>query len=93
MTSAPFYNFPYTVGFLFSNGVYARAEAEGPAFKDSYIGLLRDTGRMTTEQLARTHLGEDLTRPDFWAAAVDRVLADVDEFVRIAEAQGSRVAE
>lgn len=90
LTYAPFYNFPYTVGFLFSNGVYARAEAEGPAFKDSYIALLRDTGRMTTEQLAQTHLGEDLTRPDFWASAVDRVLADVDEFVRIAEAQEAR---
>ncbi len=84
LTYAPFYNFPYTLGYLFSNGVYARAEAEGPAFKDSYIALLRDTGRMTTEQLAQTHLGEDLTRPEFWASAVDRVLADVDEFVRIA---------
>ena len=83
ITAAPFYNFPYTVGFLFSNGVYARAEAEGPAFKDSYIALLRDTGRMTTEGLAQTHLGIDLTQPEFWETAVDRVLADVDEFIRL----------
>jgi len=83
ITAAPFYNFPYTLGFLFSNGVYARASDEGPAFKDKYIALLRDTGRMTTEELARTHLGVDLTRPDFWETAVERVLSDVDEFVAL----------
>jgi len=80
ITQAPFYNFPYTFGYLFSNGVYAQAMAEGPAFYDRYVALLRDTGSLTTEELARTHLGIDLTRPEFWATAVDRVLADVDEF-------------
>lgn len=80
ITQAPFYNFPYTFGYLFSNGVYAQAMAEGPAFYDRYVALLRDTGSLTTEDLARTHLGIDLTRPEFWATAVDRVLADVDEF-------------
>jgi pepF/M3 family oligoendopeptidase len=89
ITSAPFYNFPYTVGFLFSNGVYAMAEAEGPAFKNRYIALLRDTGRMTTEDLARTHLGVDLTRPDFWESVIDRILADVDEFTTLAQKGGA----
>ena len=85
ITAAPFYNFPYTVGFLFSSGVYARAEAEGPAFQDAYVALLRDTGRMTTDELARKHLGVDLARPDFWESAVDRVLADIGEFGALAE--------
>ena len=40
---------------------------------------------MNTEDLARTHLGVDLTQPDFWESAVDRALADVDEFVALAE--------
>ena len=83
ITRAPFYNFPYTFGFLFSNGLYAQAMAEGPAFRDRYIALLRDTGSMTTEALAQTHLGLDLTKPDFWETAVDRVLADVDKFVAL----------
>jgi pepF/M3 family oligoendopeptidase len=83
ITRAPFYNFPYTFGYLFSNGVYAQALAEGPAFQDRYIALLRDTGSMATEDLARTHLGVDLTKPAFWETAVDRVLADVDEFVAL----------
>jgi pepF/M3 family oligoendopeptidase len=85
ITRAPFYNFPYTFGYLFSNGVYAQALAEGAAFRDSYIALLRDTGSMTTEALAKTHLGVDLTRPEFWETAVDRVLADVDRFVALVE--------
>ena len=85
ITQAPFYNFPYTFGYLFSNGVYAQALAEGPAFHNRYVALLRDTGSMTTEDLARTHLGADLTRPEFWESAVDRVLADVDEFTALVE--------
>jgi oligoendopeptidase F len=84
LTGAPFYNFPYTVGFLFSSGVFARAEAEGPAYTDRYIALLRDTGSMTTEDLARKHLGVDLTQPDFWETGVDIALADVDKFVELA---------
>ena len=88
ITRAPFYNFPYTFGYLFSNGVYQQALEEGPAFRARYLALLRDTGSMTTEDLARTHLGVDLTRPDFWEAALDRVLADVDTFVSLANKVG-----
>ena len=85
ITRAPFYNFPYTFGYLFSYGVYQQALQEGPAFKDRYIAMLRDTGSMDTETLARTHLGVDLTSPAFWESAVDGILADVDEFTRLAK--------
>ena len=85
ITRAPFYNFPYTFGYLFSNGIYQQALQEGPAFNQRYIALLRDTGSMDTETLAQTHLGLDLTQPDFWEAAVSRVLADVDDFVALVD--------
>jgi oligoendopeptidase F len=85
ITRAPFYNFPYTFGFLFSNGVYAQALAEGRSFQERYMALLRETGSMTTEDLAKTHLGVDLTRPEFWETAVERVLAEVDPFVRLVD--------
>ncbi len=85
ITRAPFYNFPYTFGYLFSYGVYNQALQEGPAFKDRYIAMLRDTGSMDTETLARAHLGVDLTQPAFWESAVDGVLADVDTFVELAK--------
>jgi len=82
-TDYPFYNFPYTFGYLFSNGVYNQAIQEGPSFVQRYINLLRDTGSMSTETLAQTHLGVDLTKPEFWEMAVDRALARVDEFVAL----------
>jgi oligoendopeptidase F len=82
-TSVPFYNFPYTFGFLFSAGVYAKALEEGPAFREKYVALLRDTGRMRVEDLAKRHLGADLTRPDFWEASIDLVMSDLDEFLRL----------
>jgi len=85
ITTDPFYNFPYSFGFLFSMGVYARARAEGPAFAEKYAALLRDTGRMTVEELAARHLGADLTKPDFWQEAADLVIADVNEFLRLTE--------
>ncbi len=85
ITGVPFYNFPYTFGYLFSSGVYARALAEGPGFAQKYVDLLRDTGRMAVEDLAARHLGVDLTRPDFWQEAADVVLADIDEYLRLTE--------
>ncbi len=84
ITDTPFYNFPYTFGFLFAGGIYDRAKKEGPAFADSYRALLTDTGSMTTEEVAKKHLGVDLTKDDFWKDAVGRVVMDVDRFVALA---------
>jgi pepF/M3 family oligoendopeptidase len=81
ITSVPFYNFPYTFGYLFSSGIYAAALREGAGFEDKYVALLRDTGSMTVEQLASKHLGVDLTQPDFWQSAVDLAVADVKAFL------------
>lgn len=82
-TDVPFYNFPYTFGYLFSTGIYARAIAEGPAFADKYDALLRDTASMTVEELADRHLAVDLTQPQFWQEAIDLVIADVEEFLAL----------
>src|SRR5699024_7128058 len=58
-TSTPFYNFPYTFGYLFSLGIYAQAQKQGSDFEKKYIALLKDTGRMSTEDLAEKHLQVD----------------------------------
>lgn len=81
----PFYNFPYTFGYLFSMGIYAYANKQGKAFEDEYIALLQDTASMSSEELAKKHLGVDLTQPDFWQAAIDQVIKDVDEFITLTE--------
>jgi pepF/M3 family oligoendopeptidase len=83
VTEMPFYNYPYTFGFLFAKGVYNRAVEEGKSFAKNYRALLSDSGRMTTEEVAKKHLGVDLTQEDFWDMAVNAALADVDEFVKL----------
>ncbi len=81
----PFYNFPYTFGYLFSLGIYAYANKKGTSFEQEYIELLRDTASMTTEELAQKHLGVDLTKPDFWQAGIDMVLEDINIFMTLSE--------
>ncbi len=79
-TGANFYNFPYTFGYLFSQGVYARARREGPGFFEAYKALLRRTGSADPEVLAREALGVELARPDFWLESLDLVDDDLRRF-------------
>lgn len=67
---------------MFSAGIYARAQQEGTAFADKYDDLLRDTGRMTVEELAQKHLGTDLTQPEFWQNARTWLLPILSSFCR-----------
>lgn len=83
ITDMPFYNFPYTMGFLFAGGVYERSEQEGKGFAKKYRSLLEDTGKMTTEQVAKKHLNVDLTKDEFWRLAVLRATSRIDEFVKL----------
>lgn len=85
ITGVPFYNFPYTFGYLFSAGIYAMAKEGGGDFEQRYINLLRDTGSMKVEDLASRHLGVDLTKRDFWQQAVDMAVADAKEFLKLTE--------
>lgn len=83
ITGVPFYNFPYTFGYLFSLGIYAHAKQQGGDFEDDYIALLRDTGRMTVEELAMKHLNVDLRKPDFWENAIQLCIDDVNAFLEL----------
>jgi oligoendopeptidase F len=81
-TCYPFYNFPYTFGYLFSLGIYARA-LQTQKFAHSYDALLLDTGRMTVEELAMKHLQADLTQPGFWQDAIDLIKEDIRTFTHL----------
>lgn len=83
ITGVPFYNFPYTFGFLFSMGIYQRATEEGKGFEEKYIALLKDTGSMTVEDLAQKHLQADLTEKSFWENALKPIVKDVEEFLEM----------
>ena len=75
-----FYNFPYLFGYLFSLGVYGRREQFGNSFYDRYVALLRDTGRMSAEDLAEKHLGVRLDEPEFWQETIASLSHRVDAF-------------
>ncbi|RLL43626.1 M3 family oligoendopeptidase [Oceanobacillus piezotolerans] len=81
--SVPFYNFPYTFGYLFSLGIYAEYLKNPAGFEEKYIALLQDTGSMRVEDLAKKHLGVDLTKQDFWAAGIELMAKDVKEFISL----------
>lgn len=82
-TDVPFYNFPYTFGYLFSQGIYAHlnGKKEGP---ELYAGLLRDTGRLEVEELAERHLGVDLKQAAFWEKALQLIGKDVEAYLKLA---------
>ncbi|MGG4410292.1 M3 family oligoendopeptidase [Niallia taxi] len=83
ITGVPFYNFPYTFGYLFSLGIYAKAIQEGKGYEEKYIALLKDTASMTVEELAKKHLDVDLTDDAFWASAIKVCIEDVEEFLAL----------
>ncbi|GIP29676.1 oligoendopeptidase [Paenibacillus sp. J23TS9] len=85
ITGVPFYNFPYTFGYMFSTGIYAQALQQGASFADKYDALLQDTGAMTVEELAKKHLNADLTGHDFWQSASDLLQQDIEEFLGMTE--------
>ncbi|WP_277673745.1 M3 family oligoendopeptidase [Piscibacillus halophilus] len=83
ITGVPFYNFPYTFGYLFSLSIYAKALEEGKNYEDKYIALLRDTAVMTVEDLAMKHLGEDITKESFWEKGIELCKHDVKEYLNL----------
>lgn len=86
----PFYNFPYTFGFLFSLGIYAKYLKQPEGFEEKYIALLKDTGSMKVEDLAAKHLDVDLTKSDFWEAGIQLMANDVEEFIRLTDEVGKK---
>ncbi|HEV8066828.1 MAG TPA: M3 family oligoendopeptidase [Planctomycetaceae bacterium] len=84
ISSLPFYNFPYTFGFLLSTGVYALAGEFGSQFAERYERLLLATGSLPTEQAVQSTLGYDLTQPTFWNKSLDVVERRVEEFLELA---------
>ncbi|UWH29709.1 M3 family oligoendopeptidase [Aeromonas veronii] len=82
-----FYNYPYLFGYLFSLGVYQQlmnrkaAGEEGVA--EAYRALLRDTGRMSAEDLVAKHLGQDIREAVFWQGSLAQVAQAVERFAQL----------
>ena len=83
ITNAPFYNFPYTFGYLLALSLFAKAKEMGGDFENAYIQLLRDSGKMTTEELVQKHLNEDITKEAFWEKGIKICIEDVEHFLAL----------
>jgi oligoendopeptidase F len=79
----PFYNFPYTFGYLLSLGVYALGVDGGKEFPDQYRRLLMATGCQDAEEAVQSTLGYDLTSPEFWNKSLDIVEQRVMRFLEL----------
>lgn len=88
ISGLPFYNFPYTFGYLLSLGAYALANEGGGAAKDfpqRYRKLLIATGCQDAEQAVQSTLGYDLTSSEFWNKSLDVVESRVNRFLKLVE--------
>ena len=83
ISTLPFYNFPYTFGYLLSLGLYAAAGDFGREFPERYRKLLLATGDRETEDAVESTLGYDLTREEFWNRSLDVVDRRVERFLEL----------
>ncbi|MAG94915.1 MAG: oligoendopeptidase F, partial [Planctomycetaceae bacterium] len=74
ISELPFYNFPYTFGYLLSLGVYALGRESNGDFAEQYRRLLIATGGSDTEAAVSSTMGYDLSDGEFW----ERSLSIVD---------------
>lgn len=82
----PFYNFPYTFGYLLSLGVYALSkETDDGGFPARYRELLIATGCMNAEEAVESTMGYDLRRAEFWNRSLDIVESRVNRFIELSE--------
>ena len=74
-----FYNFPYTFGNLFAQGLYNLYCEQGDEFIEKYKEMLRLTPVHTIEEDGAM-LGIDLTQKDFWANSLKSIADEIEEF-------------
>lgn len=85
ITGTPFYNFPYTFGYLLSLGVYALADEYGDEFPERYRQLLIHTGCCEAEEAVSKTFDRDLRDPEFWRASLKIVESRLDRFLELSE--------
>jgi len=87
ISGLPFYNFPYTFGYLLSTGLYSLSQGAGQKFPDQYRRLLLATGCMETEPAVQLSTGYNLAEPAFWEKSLDVIERRVGQFVELVESQ------
>lgn len=84
ISSLPFYNFPYTFGYLLSLGIYSLAKERGADFPEQYRRFLMATGCMDAEEAVQSSFGGDIKTTGFWNRSLDIVEERVRKFLDLA---------
>lgn len=80
-TEKAFFNLPYTIGYLFSNGIYAEYENEPEGFPEKYDSLLFHSGNSSMESLSRQFLHSPLDQEDFWRQSFRPLSEAISEYM------------
>jgi oligoendopeptidase F len=78
-----FYNWPYTYGFLFGLGLFAKYREDPQRFQLSYDDVLSRAGMNTAEELGAV-FGFDVSDEAFWTASFDVLRGHIDQYVELA---------
>ncbi|HYK75202.1 MAG TPA: M3 family metallopeptidase, partial [Pseudoneobacillus sp.] len=78
----PFYNYQYSLGYLFSAGIHAQIQ-KNQFSSHQYDAFLQDTGCMNLENLAEKHFNIELGSLTFWQGSLDLLLSDIDLFLEL----------
>jgi oligoendopeptidase F len=80
---AHFYNWPYTYGFLFGLGLFAKYREDPQRFQESYDDVLSRAGMNTAEELGAV-FGFDVSDVSFWTASLDVLRGHIDQYTVLA---------
>ncbi|WP_301109318.1 M3 family metallopeptidase [Sporosarcina sp.] len=75
--NTPFYNYPYTVGFLLSIGLLDLAKKD-QQFDHKFQSFLSETRMVPLEQLMKKHFNIDLSLQSFWQQSLQKIVQDID---------------
>ncbi len=78
----PFYNFPYTFGYLLSQGLFHASQTMDD-FPDRFDRFLYLSGQMTCEDAVQQAMGRDIRQEDFWFDSIQVIEQRVDEFLTV----------
>ncbi|EJR55037.1 hypothetical protein IIM_01977 [Bacillus cereus VD107] len=83
IADVPFYNYPYTFGYLASFSLLELAKENNSEFHLRYKEFLRETGKAPVEELMKKHFDIDLTNYEFWSKAFIQIHRDIDEYLQL----------
>ncbi|MDP5272959.1 M3 family metallopeptidase [Chengkuizengella axinellae] len=81
----PFYNYPYTFGYLLSLGLSVIAKENGNDFKPKFKIFLSETGKKPVKELLQEHFHIDIENPEFWQQSIHLIFKDIKEYISIVE--------